>query len=270
MLNVPVGIQIREEDPVFDDEGSNIGNTWQIDMKKPSLQTRTFVVHVDGDSIGDRNQVAQFQVTLEADVQIAGIRYVADIANGWLLTNIDGIGRWALPYGLKLMFQERKKVRGVEREFFEILEGRFKGRKGNVKAKSDGGSYFVDNIQHQGAVHLRFSLSRKELELMGTNIKIKAKTDENNPTPLGIHDLEIPYEPHPGGNYYRRRYGIAHAKTWFRIGHQGDRFLHPGQVSAGCITVFVDDQHKDWEALYSSIILARKDNRSIGTIEVVK
>ena len=59
-------------------------------------------------------------------------------------------------------------------------------------------------------------------------------------------------------------------KTWFRIGHQGDRFLHPGQESAGCITVKIDDQHKDWGTLYSSIILARKDSYNIGIIEIVQ
>ena len=58
-----------------------------------------------------------------------------------------------------------------------------------------------------------------------------------------------------------------YAKTWFRIGHSGDRYLHPGERSAGCITV---KDTKRWTEIYRHLIISRKhDSRSIGVVKVI-
>ena len=60
---------------------------------------------------------------------------------------------------------------------------------------------------------------------------------------------------------------VVHARTWFRIGHGGDRFLHTGRASLGCITLI---ERNRWDALYAGLIRSRKgDGISVGTVEVI-
>ena len=76
-------------------------------------------------------------------------------------------------------------------------------------------------------------------------------------------DLEFPYEPHPHGRRYMTY--SKYAKTWFRIGHTGDRFLHTGRFSEGCITV---KNHSQWTPIYNRLIRSRKDKKSVGILIV--
>ncbi len=85
--------------------------------------------------------------------------------------------------------------------------------------------------------------------------------DATNPVPQGKHDIEIPDFQH---TEYGSGYG-AFATTWFRIGHSGDRYLHPGRVSAGCVTITDISQ---WPSIWSYLINSRKDNRSVGEITI--
>jgi hypothetical protein len=52
---------------------------------------------------------------------------------------------------------------------------------------------------------------------------------------IGVFDLEIPYEVHSIAHKYTHT--TPYVTTWFKIGHAGDKFLHPGLRSAGCVTV---------------------------------
>lgn len=58
---------------------------------------------------------------------------------------------------------------------------------------------------------------------------------------------------------------LKYAKTWFRIGHEGSRFLHVGRRSLGCITVI--DKEK-WTDIYNHLIKSRKDLKNIGDVTV--
>jgi len=90
-------------------------------------------------------------------------------------------------------------------------------------------------------------------------------THSANPVPRGTYDLEIPYEVHSLASSYARYSPFA--TTWFRIGHSGDRYLHPGRISAGCATV--TDLRK-WTEIYTYLIRARKgDKKSVGTITIL-
>jgi len=84
-----------------------------------------------------------------------------------------------------------------------------------------------------------------------------AKTDPMNPVPAGSHDLEIADFPHPYGSGYGT-YGMI----WFRIGHSGDRYLHPGKVSLGCITC----EPGNWTTIYQIVHAARLDSKSVGKL----
>ena len=66
-----------------------------------------------------------------------------------------------------------------------------------------------------------------------------------------------------GANYPEAK----RAKTWFRIGHGGERYLHTGSRSLGCMTVI---EAKRWMEIYGALIKARKgDFMSIGVLEVI-
>lgn len=88
--------------------------------------------------------------------------------------------------------------------------------------------------------------------------------DSSNPIPAGTWDIEIPDEFHDLGLGYSS--ASRFATTWFRIGHSGDRFLHPGSVTLGCATV---TDVSAWTDIYNYLIFARKgDFRSVGQMEV--
>jgi hypothetical protein len=60
--------------------------------------------------------------------------------------------------------------------------------------------------------------------------------------------------------------------TWFYLGTgnaiagRNDRYLHPGRISAGCVTV--TDLSK-WDSLYAVLILSRATGgKNVGTINV--
>ncbi len=55
--------------------------------------------------------------------------------------------------------------------------------------------------------------------------------------------------------------------SWFRIGHIGERYLHTGNHSLGCITM---TEVERWDEIYDKLIKARKgDFLSVGMLEIV-
>lgn len=181
--------------------------------------------------------------------------------HGWLDVRIDGISEiTSLPYGLEV------DTMGVNagREKFKVLEGIRRSKTGSVKLTASGQSQF-GTVALRGAASVRFSLSAGKVSFGGQSID--AITDNSNPVPVGTWSLQIPDEKHTlYGNGYLGR--SAYATTWFRIGDGRDRYLHPGSVSAGCVTV--TDVEK-WGQLWQYLILARKrDGMNVGTITVAR
>ncbi len=122
---------------------------------------------------------------------------------------------------------------------------------------------FARGHPYRGSAKVKFYTKPEKLEIVGLG-EFDAFTKDDNPPPTGLHDIEIPYEPHPKGHAYIGQ--ARYAKTWFRIGHSGDRFLHCGQGSLGCITV--RDIYK-WDQIYKHLIISRKGVNSIGIVEVL-
>jgi hypothetical protein len=178
---------------------------------------------------------------------------------GWLDVRIDGIVEiTSLPYGLKV------ETLGTEagREKFRVLEGIRKGKTGSVKLTQTGGSQF-GSVTLKGAASVRFSLGSERLSFGSQSIK--AITDPDNPVPTGVWSLQIPDEKHRKAHRYLARSPFA--LTWFRIGDGRDRYLHPGDASAGCITV---KDVENWEKVWQHLILSRKgDDMNVGTVAVV-
>lgn len=206
--------------------------------------------------------------------------YIEKNGNGWINVRINrnrnNYTIWPLPEYLRIHITASE-----EREEFKILEGRWKGHIASVKKKGWSlgdwdGSYFEwgklygeDEVPigrgfpHTGKAELTYHRRSEKLIVkdLGTFNMI---TQDSNPLPFGIHDVEIPYEVHKGGGGYTHI--TKYAKTWFRIGHSGDRFLHCGTRSLGCGTV--TDIAK-WDKIYKHLIMRRKDFTSVGIIEVL-
>jgi hypothetical protein len=181
---------------------------------------------------------------------------------GWLNVRWDAGGTFPpLPQFLRVTLQRTEDGR----DYFKVNEGKKKDETGSVTLKEDGSSYLVDPVAPTSfAATVKFKRTTNQL-WYGDSGPIDAVTDPDNKVPLGTFDLEIPYEVHSGGASYEDR--SIFAKTWFRIGHSGDRFLHPGSVSAGCITV--TDIPK-WNDIYNYLINARKgDGKSVAVVEVI-
>lgn len=192
--------------------------------------------------------------------------------SGWLLVRrASDNEKVSLPHYLKVDYIETKPDPRLDatkkRDFFTASEGSYKGVKFSVAQKSDNSSYLVDG-KHLGLGTVKFDKTKGELHYGDTG-PVATITDPDNPIPVGTYDLEIPDAPHSGGNGYISR--SSYATVWFRIRPGGDntstdRYLHPGRISAGCVTV--TDVEK-WTSIYEYLYNRRKNDVSVGTITVV-
>ena len=121
---------------------------------------------------------------------------------------------------------------------------------------------------HQTSASVTFSLSNQLLTYKGG--MMIAITDASNPVPVGSYPIQIPDFPHPLGNNYLHK--TDYALTWFYLGYgkatsgSKDRYLHPGRVSEGCITV----DPAAWTQLYKYLITSRSgDATNVGKLTVV-
>ncbi|MEG4318615.1 MULTISPECIES: DUF4157 domain-containing protein [unclassified Microcoleus] len=166
----------------------------------------------------------------------------------WLISKGEPV---ELPHFLKVessnVLRSPKKV--------QIVEGRYYGHEAVVPATS-----LVSATAANPKATAKFDISKGEFWYGGKG-PISAMTQPDNPTPKGTHDIEIPDFHHDHG----AKYGDF-GTTWFRLGHSGDRYLHPGRVSLGCTTI---NQTSEWPQIWNYLISARKDNQSVGELEVV-
>lgn len=169
------------------------------------------------------------------------------------------------------MFDSSNDSVGQERDFFTVLEGpsEYRGKAASVKVLRGGRSCLGPFPTYAGAASLVFEYEKNHQGLIGTvswpGGKVAAITDPSNPTPPGLYAIELPDFPHDIGVQYLHR--SKNATIWFRIGHSGDRYLHPGMITEGCCTV---TEIEKWNRLYQYLILSRKgDGQSVGTIKIV-
>jgi hypothetical protein len=201
---------------------------------------------------------ALFTVRLQARA-VPAARFVLAPESGWLKVRLDEIqSQVSLPETLHV---EITRI-AEGREHFIIKEGSHKGRRASVRLAQDGSSLLSTDDPRTPAARLIYSVSRKSLTL-GT--RSYACIDyPATPWQQGIYDIELPDAPHKGGLNYPE---ASRARTWFRVGHTGDRYIHTGAASAGCITVV---ERGRWDELCAALVRSRKgDGISIGTVQVV-
>ncbi|MGJ5175288.1 hypothetical protein ACQR16_10045 [Bradyrhizobium oligotrophicum] len=199
---------------------------------------------------------------------IAQDKFVRTTADGWLLVMISG-ARSSLPSGLKVSLTSTSGGRDAGTVLEGVLAGAaFDVSSGNLDASSRRLANLKMDVKRRAAGPVKIDGISYELELNisfsegGTPKSIgpfAAKTDQTNPLPVGSHDVEIADFPHDLGEGYG-----PHGKVWFRIGHHGDRYVHPGRVSEGCLTC----APTQWEQIYPVLNNSRSDNISIGTLVV--
>lgn len=188
--------------------------------------------------------------------------YVVGGTDGWLNVKREPSG---VLVALPGFLQVNRDSEANGRELFTVLEGVEQGNKFSVKA----GNLRKGNPGYRPPARLQFRLARGVLVFSGD--QVSAITHERNPVPVGEHPIQLPDFPHPLGAGYMSQSSFA--KNWFYLGHgnavpgRNDRYLHPGAVSAGCITV----EPSGWTRLYQYLILSRSgDGKTVGTVSVVR
>lgn len=189
-------------------------------------------------------------------------RYTSAGRDGWLNVKREPSGAiTALPEFIHVELESSSD----DRDFFIVKEGIESGNRFSVKT----GHLQPGTPAYRAAANLQFSLGRKLLTYPGG--QVTAHTHERNPIPVATHPVQIPDFPHPLGTGYIDK--TPYAKNWFYLGHghaipgNNDRYLHPGSVSAGCITV----DPSGWTQLYQYLILCRRgDGKTVGTVTVVR
>lgn len=253
---------VIEKDILFNDQGNTQGMV-RVDttLKKP--QHFIFDVRIkESRSIFGKQwskKTALFTITLEAIVSDL-LRYVPDEGDGWLKAIREDTKS---VIGLPAFLQVKIDRTDGKREYLTILEGPYRGTHASVKLNNDGSSQFIANIHHEPFIQARYSVSKKLFLLNGK--KYKTTDYPEAKWKKGFYDIEIPDYAHQGGARYTDE--AKQAKTWFRIGHSGDRYLHAGGISLGCITII---ERNRWMEIYTTLIKARKgDFTSVGILEVI-
>ena len=258
---LPLNVKVIEKDLVFNDVGSiKVDLAIDLNNTKPQISTHEVVVK-ELRGINPGSKKATFSLTLEILVSDA-IKYVPDDDKGygWLTIRLeDDKSIESLPAFLKVKIE----YADATREYFTILEGPYSGRSASVKLEESGRSQFISGFDQNTIANATYSISKKIFELNGR--KYKTTDYPNALWKKGPYDIEIPDYPHPGGRNYLDK--SKRATTWFRIGHGGDRYLHAGGRSLGCITVVEINR---WMEIYNALIKVRKgDSISVGVLKVI-
>ena len=258
-LSTVVGI--TERDLVASDYGST-QQILTINTDSESVESKCIDVVVQGKG-WDKKRKGHF--TLEFTIsKTEAIRYITDHRYyGWLKVKFDQTGKITpLPRGLKVELTKIEK----NREYFKVLEGHYQGYFASVKLEDGKNSYLTTKIKHLEPVRLTFYQQEQRLVIPGLG-EYKVKMYNHNKIPLGVYDLQIPDDPKyisDSRNAYYMRFS-KFFKSWFRIGNSGDRYLHMGTDSAGCITVV---EKEKWTEIYEFLIFRRKSSTAVSTVEV--
>jgi hypothetical protein len=261
LFQAEIFITVIEKDLLFNDVGNAKGSI-KINTTLSKPQPFVFEVQVrETRSIFGKFwgiKIAAFEITLEAEASDA-IRYIPDKGDGWLIVKIgDKPTKESLPAYLKVKIDRSDN----RYDYFTILEGPYRGESAFVELDK-GSSQFISGVRHEPMARAKYSVSQKTFILKGK--KYKTTDYPEMPWGKGLYDIEMPDAPHKGGGNYLNQ--SKRAKTWFRIGHDGERYLHAGGFSLGCITVIEANR---WTEIYNNLIKARKgDSMSVGVLEVI-
>jgi hypothetical protein len=205
--------------------------------------------------------------TKSASAELANARWISPTQDGWVVALDNSSARWSLPSHLKIEVTREDS----DRQYFVVSEGIHRNSKGSIRKGN-----VANESPHAGAAALLFEpRSGSPIVVGGVSYDrqltitraggfavgpFPAKTAPSNPLPAGQHVVQIPDFPHPDGVRYGPR-----GTVWFRIGTAGDRYVHAGRVSAGCLTCAPGN----WPTIYDALVVSRAgDLQSIGVLTV--
>jgi len=256
---LPLTIKIIEKDTVYKDVG-NIQAELKIDPAETKPQKTTYTIKVREAGWPRSKSEALFDITLETKITDIDW-YIEEQNNGFLQVIMEDGTHESLPAFLGVLFHYSED----RRDYFTILEGVLKGKKGSMKQKKDGRSYILVGNPHTNPVQMSFPVASGTLTI--NNKKYKVIKDLSSPWKKGLYDIEIPDHIHELGKPYLNE--ASKAMVWFHVGHeyQDERYIHTGKHTAGCITL---SEIERWDEIYNALIKARKsDSKSIGTLEIL-
>jgi len=224
IFKTKVKIIIIEKDALFNDVGS-IENLINVDTERFKQQKFDFIVEVCEKRFLKNwgKSIAKFEITIEASV-VEPIKCIPDIDNGWFRVKMKNGDLVSLPAFLRV---QSEYIEGG-REYFKILEGLYKNSKASISLNNENNniSRLLTDVEYGPSVYIQYSISKKKL-IIGAK-KYNVADYPESPLETGWYDIELPDYPHSGGQYYLNR--SSRAKTWFRIGHEGERYLHTGSL----------------------------------------
>jgi hypothetical protein len=256
----PVTLSIIDRDLVFNDVGST-DEKIKVDLTVNTTQQYSYKIEVRERRNYLSRQTAIFNVTIESTVSDA-LHSVLGEKDGWIVGR-DEDTKKNIPLVSRLRVQLERS--DTKRQYFLIKEGVLAGSRASLRIEAGGKSHLETGILYLEPLRLTYSLSKHTLRLKNDAYLTKAYPNDPNPWKKGVYDIEIPDAPHRGGVNYIDKAKLA--KVWFRIGHSGERYLHVGSRTLGCVTVIEIEQ---WDDLCRTLLLARKnDGQSIGTLTVI-
>lgn len=219
--------------------------------------------------LGARDALHDRELQVDQPLETLALkRFVRATSDGWLQVMMSGT-RTSIPVGLAVTITSQSGGR----DYGSIDEGIYKGKPFDVVAGN-----LEATTTRLADVSILFEQAPKPVVIGGITYDrqltitwkdggvtkslgpFPSKTHATNPTPTGTHDVEIADYPHPDG----QQYGVF-GTVWFRIGHQGDRYVHPGRYSDGCLTC----APSNWQQIYSVLNAGRRgDGTSVGRLTV--
>jgi hypothetical protein len=108
------------------------------------------------------------------------------------------------------------------------------------------------------------------LSVDGINAKVTLASifDDEEAQPLAVAEYKIFVPDHDHHSSYRNQEpGLRYDQVWFRTSHpDNERYIHPGKVSFGCVTVV--DFNK-WDEIHEKLISHRSaDKLTVGRLIV--
>lgn len=165
------------------------------------------------------------------------IKYVAKTSDYWVTALNKNQKKVSVPYGLKVQSLGIKDGR----EYFKVLEGVYDEIDKVLSFNARGKSYLITGVKHRPAISVRFNLASQTI-YFGSRGPYNAFSggghDGFTQVKPGTYQLAIPAYPADAPRSAYRKYSKKY-RLWFRIGTDvtGSRFLHPGMISDGCVTV---------------------------------
>ena len=259
LTSLKIKVVAKELDPIADDVGEC---DLEIDLNRDHWddQLITTEITIKGQGRTEQNLAARMLLSLNV-AGSTGPALIADIdPNGWVLSKFADNKTVPLPQGLAVEFN------GIEnsREVFRILEGQYKGVSASIAVATGGGTHLGPPVRRAEACSMTLFLEELSLKIVGLGSFKVLKMPPSETIKAGVYPVCVPDLPHEGGRRFRSK--ARHAETWFRISDAGDRYLHPGARSKGCVTL---EDIGEWERVYHFLINCRLDDLHIGTLEVV-